>query len=337
MMDVVVCQAPGDLRVAVRPNPVRAPGEVLVRIRRVGVCGTDYHIFRGKQPYLEYPRVMGHELAGEVEEGDEAGEFVAGQQVCLIPYLSCGHCGACRAGKTNCCVRIQVLGVHRDGGLAEYVSVDRRFVVDASGLTLEAAAMVEFLAIGYHAVRRGEVTPGQRVLVQGVGPIGMAVALFAAQAGAHVTVLDGNPQRTRFCIDLLGAEQSVGLGETLQDDLARCSGGDGFDVMFEATGSPSAIEAGFKQVAHGGSYVLVSVVASDITFSDPEFHKREMSLRGSRNATRADFEAVIEVIRSGAVPVTAMHTHSGDLHDLPTDLPGWMVPEAGVIKAIVTV
>jgi threonine dehydrogenase-like Zn-dependent dehydrogenase len=154
-MNVVVCGAPGELAVDDRIRPVRRPGQVLIRIRRVGICGTDYHIFRGTQPYLSYPRVMGHELAGTVAESDDASRFAVGATVCVMPYLFCSRCGACRKGKTNCCTNIKVLGVHVDGGLADYLAVDERYVLDATGLSLDAAAMIEFLSIGYHAVQRG--------------------------------------------------------------------------------------------------------------------------------------------------------------------------------------
>lgn len=328
-MEVVVCLRPGELVLDRRERPERGPGEVLIRVRRVGICGTDYHIFRGTQPYLEYPRVIGHELAGEVVEGDEAGQFAPGQIVAVMPYLFCGKCGACAKGKTNCCTHIQVLGVHRDGGLAEYLSLDARYVVDAAGLSLDQAAMVEFLSIGLHAVERARIEAGQRVLMVGAGPIGMAVALFAVMRGGQVTVLDSNPRRARFCVEQLGASAIVTADEI--------GGGEGYDAVFDATGSPAAMEAGFGYVAHGGTYVLVSVVSADLSFNDPEFHKREMALLGSRNATIGDFQAVVEAIRAGTVPVDAMHTHSAPLAELPNVLTGWMVPEAGVIKAIVEV
>lgn len=336
-MQVVVCAEPGVLTSEERALPVRAPGEVLVRVRRVGMCGTDYHIFRGTQPYLAYPRVIGHELAGEVVEGDENGRFEPGTTVCIMPYLSCGACVACRKGKTNCCARMEVLGVHRDGGLAEYVAVDARFVVDASGLSLDQAAMVEFLSIGFHAVERAQAAKGQKILVVGAGPIGMAATLFAVRRGAEVTVLDRNRARARFCVDVLGAKNLLSSEEPVRRRLEELSDGDWFDVVLDATGSPAAIEAGFDYVAHGGSYVLVSVVSADIRFSDPEFHKRETTLLGSRNATVSDFAAVIEAIRAGEIPTGAMHTHSAALAELPARMEGWMAPESGVIKAIVEV
>jgi 2-desacetyl-2-hydroxyethyl bacteriochlorophyllide A dehydrogenase len=336
-MTVLVCSKPGELTVETRELPTRGQDEILIRIRRVGMCGTDYHIFQGTQPYLDYPRVFGHELAGEVVAADEATGFAPGQVVCIMPYLFCGQCVACRRGKTNCCRNIAVLGVHKDGGLAEFLSIDTRYVLDAAALSLDEAAMVEFLAIGHHAVMRGKVSKGQRVLVVGAGPIGLAVTQFAAERGAEVTVLDGKPDRAAFAVEHMGAARAVQPTETLAELLSEISDQDYFDVVFDATGNARAMSAGFAYVAHGGSYVLVSIVGADISFNDPEFHKRETTLLGSRNATIADFEAVISAIRLGRVPVQALHTHSASLGDLPARLEEWMRADSGVIKAIVEV
>ena len=335
-MHACICEEPGRLVLAERPATTRQPGEVLLAIRRVGLCGTDYHIMRGTQPYLSYPRVMGHELSAEVVEADEDGSFAPGTLVCVLPYLFCGTCRACLRGRENCCRNLSVLGVHRDGGLTDRLSLPARYLVDASGLSPDQAAMVEFLAIGHHAVDRASPASGDRVLVVGAGPIGMAVTLFATQRGAEVTVLDGNAMRAQFCTGQLGATRAVLLGDGADDALARATDGDGFDAVFDCTGSPAAMEAGFARVGHGGSYVLVSVVSATITFDDPEFHKRETTLLGSRNATRADFAAVIAAIRSGLVPTAALHTHSAPMADLPARMAEWMDPSSGVIKAIVT-
>lgn len=335
-MNVVVCNQPGDLELERRAAPIRGEGEVLVRIRRVGVCGTDMHIFTGNQPYLSYPRVMGHELAGEVEEAPPESGLLPGDPVYIVPYIACGHCVACRGAKPNCCTNIRVLGVHADGGLAEYLSVPQAYVKKADGITLEQAAMVEFLAIGAHAVRRAAVAAEQKVLVVGAGPIGIGVALFSKLRGAGVTVLDGRADRLAFCADRIGVESTVALSETSGAELGHLTAGDFFDVVFDATGNPRAMEAGFAYVAHGGTYVLVSIVAADISFSDPEFHKREMTLMGSRNATAEDFAAVVDAMRAGLVPTDALHTHSSTLAELPEAFPGWLEPSAGVIKAIVS-
>ncbi|TDY23021.1 2-desacetyl-2-hydroxyethyl bacteriochlorophyllide A dehydrogenase [Paraburkholderia sp. BL6665CI2N2] len=315
--------------------PSRERGEVLLRVRRVGVCGTDLHIFTGNQPFLSYPRVMGHELSGTVEEADADSGLIAGDPVYVMPYLSCGQCIACRNGKTNCCVNIQVLGVHRDGALTEYLSLPRQFVHKAEGITLDQAAMIEFLAIGAHAVRRADVQAGQRVLVVGAGPIGMAAMIFARLRGATVTALDTRLDRLNFCAGKIEVAATVQIGDTDVDELTRLTDGEFFDVVFDATGNPAAMERGFEFIAHGGKYVLISVVRDKITFSDPEFHKREATLIGSRNATAEDFETVLRAMRAGQVPDAALNTHRMKLADVPAEFSKLLEPSAGVVKAII--
>ena len=334
-MLTVICQTPGTLRAEEHERPARAPDEVLLRVKRVGVCGTDLHIFTGNQPYLSYPRVMGHELSGVVEEAPAGGSLAPGDPVFVMPYLSCGRCIACRQGKTNCCVNIQVLGVHRDGAFTEYLAVPAGFVHKAEGVTLDQAAMVEFLAIGAHAVRRGAVQAGQRVLVVGAGPIGMAAAIFARQRGAAVTVLDTRRDRLDFCERHLHVTAAVQIGDDDEARLSSLTDGEFFDVVFDATGNARAMERGFKFVAHGGTYVMVSVVRDAITFSDPEFHKRETTLLGSRNATMQDFETVLAAMRAGEVPTEALNTHRMPLARVPEDFASLLDPAQGVVKAIV--
>lgn len=337
MMKSVVCQSPGELLMMDAGIPSAGEGEVLIRVRRVGVCGTDMHIFRGTQPFLTYPRVMGHELAGEVVQAPAQSNIQAGDTVYVMPYLSCGTCVACRSGKTNCCTRIQVLGVHRDGGMAEYISVPARFVFKAEGITLDQAAMLEFLAIGAHAVNRGAVQQGQRVLVVGAGPIGIAVSLFARLKGGEVTVLDTRADRLEFCTDAIGIQHAVQVGESDKETLAAITEGEFFDIVFDATGNVKAMERGLEFVAHGGTYVLVSIVLDRISFADPEFHKRETTLLGSRNATAADFREVLEAMKAGLIPTERLATHRTTLAGFIDVLPQWMDPSAGVIKAIVEV
>jgi 2-desacetyl-2-hydroxyethyl bacteriochlorophyllide A dehydrogenase len=337
MMKSIVCQAPGELSVKRGPVPVAGEEEALIRVRRIGVCGTDMHIFRGTQPFLQYPRVMGHELSGEIVTAPAGSGLVPGDQVYVMPYLSCGKCVACRQGKTNCCTNIQVLGVHRDGGMAEYLAVPAQFVFKTDGISLDDAAMLEFLAIGMHAVKRGAVRAGQNVLVVGAGPIGVAVALFASLKGGKVTVLDSRADRLAFCKDVMGVQHTVVAGEGDKDALSGISGGEFFDVVFDATGNIKAMERGLEFVAHGGTYVLVSIVLDRMSFADPEFHKRETSLLGSRNATVEDFRDVLAVIKAGLVPTRLMNTHRATLDDFINVLPQWMDPASGVLKAIVEV
>jgi 2-desacetyl-2-hydroxyethyl bacteriochlorophyllide A dehydrogenase len=334
-MLTIICESPRNLQAVRRPKPERAPGEVLLRVKRVGVCGTDLHIYTGNQPYLDYPRVMGHELSGVVEEADAESGLVPGDHAYVMPYLSCGHCVACRQGKPNCCVQIQVLGVHRDGAFAEYVTVPQRFVGKAEGITLDQAAMLEFLAIGAHAVRRADVQAGQRVLVVGAGPIGLATMIFAQLRGALVTTLDGRQDRLDFALGRVGVRAAVKLGEGDEAELSRLTDGEFFDVVFDATGNAQAMERGFRFIAHGGCYVLVSIVRGEIRFSDPEFHRRETTLLSSRNATLEDFETVMKAMREGQVPDAALATHRLSLAEVPTGFHRLLDPAEGVIKAIV--
>jgi 2-desacetyl-2-hydroxyethyl bacteriochlorophyllide A dehydrogenase len=330
----VVCEQPLQLVVASAELPVRAPGEVLIRIRRVGLCGTDYHIYAGKHPFLDYPRVMGHELAGEVLEAAPGSRLRHGQLVTINPYLSCQSCVACRQGKPNCCVSLRVLGVHVDGGMREVISVPEIAVIDAAGLTLEQAAMVEFLSIGAHAVSRGQPRPGSRTLVVGAGPIGIAVTLFARMAGADVTLMDTRRTRLDHAFEQLGVASTVQVDGEEQNRLMDLTRGEMFDCVFEATGNAVAMSAGLRYVAHGGSYVLVGVAKEDISFPDPEFHKRETTLLASRNALDADFARVISRIREGTIPTGALHTHSIDAIDAPVRMPQLIAGMDTVLKAI---
>ena len=336
VIDALVCLEPGRLRLERRPAPDVKPDEVLVRPRRVGVCGTDYHIYEGKHPFLQYPRVMGHELAVEVVESPAGSDIRTGEVFAVNPYLSCGRCIACRRGKPNCCVEVSVLGVHRDGGMAGLLAVPPQNLVRAPGLSLDHCAMVEFLAIGAHAVRRGAVTSHDRVLVVGAGPIGLGVVMFAHLAGASVAVLDRDAERGRAARALADVT-TFAADDASMAALASFSDGEGFDVVFDATGSPRAMETGFDHVAHGGRYVLVSVVKDTISFMDPDFHRKELTLLGSRNATSEDFTRVIAAIREDSAAVDRLITHRTDLRGAAIDLPRWASEKKGLIKALVEV
>ena len=336
-MKAIVCEEPGRLALAERPEPKMSEGEVLVRIRRAGVCGTDFHIFRGKQPFLTYPRVIGHELAGEVVEAPAGSALSPGETVAIIPYLSCMRCIACRHGKTNCCQSIRVLGVHIDGGLCDFLAVPERNVVPVGDLSVDQAAMIEFLAISAHGVRRAAPGTGDRVLVVGAGPIGMAAVIFAKSRGATVTALDVRADRLAFCREQLGTDETVEAGAAAGDTLERITGRDFYDLVIDATGNPASMERGFGYVAHGGAYVFLGIVQGDLTFSDPEFHKRETTLLASRNATRQDFETVLAAIRAGQVPTAALNTHRATLEEVPEVLPQWITAGAGLVKALVEV
>ncbi|MEP0235128.1 zinc-binding alcohol dehydrogenase family protein [Roseibium sp.] len=322
---------PGEFVFETRPAPTGVPESwVLIGIEAVGICGTDYHILEGKHPYLKYPRVIGHELSARVCE-DGSG-WRAGDLVVVNPYISCGECRSCRRGKPNCCSNIEVLGVHRDGGLCARLAVPAANLYAADGLSPLQAAMVEFLAIGAHAVRRSGVQKGDRTLVTGAGPIGLGTALFARLAGADVHLLDLSTARLEQAQRLFGFSKTHKVGsKILADDLV-----DGFDVVFDATGNAKAIEAGFQFLAHGSSYVLVSVVKDDISFNDAEFHKREARIIGSRNATAEDFQHVMTAIRDGQIDTGALCSQTIPLEDFAQHFPGLAQDRETLIKAIVT-
>ena len=333
-MKAVVCEEPFDLRLVDRAAPEPAEGEVLVRIQRVGLCGTDYHIFAGRHPFLAYPRVIGHELSGQVVAAGTGSRFAEGQLVAINPYLSCGKCIACRKGKPNACVKIQVLGVHTDGGLRELPTVPESALLDATGLTPDQAAMLEFLAVGAHAVARSKVGKGERVLVVGAGPIGIGTALFAKLEGAAVTLLDRREARLAYARDQLGFENVVTAGDDVHHVLASLTQGDMFDTVFEATGSLDSMGQSLDYVAAGGSLVFVGVAPGEIVFSDPEFHKRETTLIASRNALAADFERVMTAMKAGLVPTAALQSHSFPADETPARLPELIADADHVLKAI---
>jgi 2-desacetyl-2-hydroxyethyl bacteriochlorophyllide A dehydrogenase len=317
---------PGTFGLEERPLPEEPPeGWVLVDVAAVGICGTDYHIFGGRHPFLQYPRLIGHELSGHVARDGHG--WRAGQRVVINPYIACGNCAMCRAGRQNCCETLGVLGVHRDGGMCARIAMPAGNLIDAGSLSSREAALVEFLAIGAHAVRRSGLSAGARVLVTGAGPIGIGTALFARVKGAEVHLMDISPEK-------LAAAGRLGFTQLHAGPEALPGG---FEVVFDATGNPRAMEAGFAHVAQGGTYVLVSVVKGDIRFDDAEFHRRELTLRASRNATAEDFATVMAALSSGAVPGTALISTEMTLAEVPERLPALAEDRAALVKALVLI
>src|ERR1700760_1581207 len=211
-MKELVCIRPGELAYREVDAPIAGPGRAIIRVRRIGICGTDLHAFEGVQPFFEYPRILGHELAGDLVDLDQAPGFVPGEAVTIIPYFNCGHCIACRNGKPNCCTSIKVCGVHVDGGMVEYLSVPSDSLVHGKGLSHDQLALIEPLAIGAHAVRRAAIQPGEFVLVVGAGPIGLGTMESARIAGGEVIAMDINEGRLRFCREKLEVLHTVKAG-----------------------------------------------------------------------------------------------------------------------------
>lgn len=331
-MKKIVCTKPGVLTYEHAEKPQPEAGRAVIRIRRVGICGTDLHAFEGSQPYFDYPRVLGHELSGELIDIGGNNAFSPGEAVTFIPYYSCGHCVACRKARTNCCVSLQVCGVHTDGGMAEFFSVPSSLLLKGAGLSFDQLALVEPLAVGAHSVRRAGVASGETVLVVGAGPIGLGVAAFARLAGARVLVLDLNKHRLSF---VEGAETLHPNEGDVSAQLHDLSNGQMPDVVMDATGSLAAINGAFRYMAHGGRYVLVGLQKGDITFSHPEFHKREGTLLSSRNATREDFEFVIASIQNRAFDPLRFITHRVEFDRAVGEFESWLNRANGVVKAMI--
>lgn len=337
-MRTIVLNEPFRLAVREGPVPEPAPGEALVRVLRAGVCGTDLHAFRGEQPFFTYPRVLGHELAVEIAGfggGSAGGNLAAGDRCVVNPYLACGRCAACRAGKPNCCARLEVLGVHRDGGMAEFITVPVEQLVLARGLDPDEMALVENQCIGCHAVGRARIRAGETVLVVGAGPIGLGVIRFALLEGARVLVMDRSEERLAFCRSHLAADHFIPPGSDPAEVLRAVSGGALPAVVFDATGSRESMEAAFRYVEHGGRLVFVGLVQGQVSFDDPEFHKRELTVLASRNARPGDFERVIRSMEKKEADVRPFVTHRASFEAVPRAFPEWVAAGEGVVKAVV--
>lgn len=337
-MNTLVCAEPGRFEYAQRERPTLLEGQAIIKIKRIGVCGTDLHAFEGTQPFFEYPRVLGHELSGELVAFDNAPGFEVGETVTFIPYFNCGECNACRSGKPNCCTRLKVCGVHADGGMTEFLSVPSYSLIHGQGLNYDELALVEPLAIGAHGVKRAEVKEGEFVLVIGAGPIGLGTMEFARIAGANVIALDINNFRLQFCKDRLKVHYIINaLSTDVTAQLQQITNGDLPAVVIDCTGSLKAINNAFQYMAHGAKYVLIGLQKGEICFSHPEFHKREATLMSSRNATRQDFAHVINSIKSKKVNPATYITHRVLFDKVKDDFEAWLNPANGVIKAMIEI
>lgn len=304
IMRQIILEKPGSFAERTVAQPSASGEEALVRIHRIGVCGTDLHAFAGRQPFFNYPRVLGHELAAEVLEiPTNARGIRIGNRCAIEPYVNCQTCHACLRGRYNCCERLQVLGVHRDGGMQQYLNVQVRLLHRSAKLTLDQLALVETLGIGAHAVQRAAPTGEDDALIVGAGPIGLAVLSFARLAAKRVRVLDLSPERRRFVEDL-GVETLAAFDGELAD------------VVFDATGNRESMQACFQYLAHGGRIVFVGLLPGEIAFDDPNFHRRETTLLASRNSC-GDFPRIIEAIEDGRLDTSPWITHRMALSEVP--------------------
>lgn len=295
-MRQVVLQEPGNFVESHVSAPKRPEREALLRVRRVGVCGTDLHSFEGRMPFFNYPRILGHEISAEVLEAPANDRGIGAGDACAVePYLSCGECHACKLGKPNCCERLRVLGVHTDGAMRGMMTVSVERLHKSEKLSFDQLALVEPLSIGAHAVARSDLRVGEDVLVVGAGPIGLATTQFALAAGGRVRVVEPNLTRRAFA-SRFGVE------------TACAADGRQAEVVFDATGNAKAMEQSFSLVAHGGRLVFVGLVQASVSFDDPSFHRRELTVLASRNSAN-DFPRIIGMMEQGVISTTPWITH----------------------------
>ena len=341
-MKAISLDAPQQFRALDIPEPAApAPGEALVRIHRIGICGTDYGGYLGKMPFFSYPRIPGHELGVEVlAVGDGVTNVAPGDRCSVEPYINCQHCYSCSRGLTNCCESHKTLGLMCDGGMVERYLLPARKLHISRQLSYDQLALVETLAIGCHAIDRGAPRAGEHVLIIGAGPIGLSAVEFAKVAGAKTIVIDINEARLAFCKKTMGVDYTItakGDGSEVKE-LEEITNGQLADVVVDATGSNKSMSAALHYCAFGGRLVYVGITQQELSFLHaPIMHRRELSILASRNALSPDFARIIQLIEDGRIDTQPWITHHAKFDDMIAAFPTWLKPETGVIKAVVEV
>jgi len=340
-MRAIQLEKPESFRMIDVPEPpAPGPGEAVVRVHRVGICGTDFSGYLGKMPFFSYPRIPGHELGVVVQAvGEGVTNVKPGDRCAVEPYINCQKCYSCTRGHTNCCENHQTLGVHCDGGLRPLFTVPARKLHISRTLTLDQLALVETLAIGCHAVNRGNPRADESILVIGAGPIGLSVIEFARLSGARTIVIDINEQRLRFVRERMGVAETIhakGDGSELKQFTEMTDGKLG-NVVVDATGNAGSMANSLNYVGFAGRLVFVGITTQEIKFGHPLMHRREMTLLASRNALSPDFTRILRLIEEGKIDTRAWITHQAPLEGMIAAFPSWLKPETGVVKAIVEI
>ena len=316
----------GHTRLTTMPLPHAAPGEVLIRVRTVGYCGSDLNTYRGLNPLVTYPRVPGHEIAGTVERMGHsvpAAALAIGMDVTVLPYTACGQCPACRRGRANACENNATLGVQRDGAITEFIAVAWEKVVAADGLPRRALALVEPLSVGFHAVDRGRVQASDTVVVIGCGAVGLGAIAGAHERGARVIAVDIDDAKIALA-RRAGAEHGVNCEPaSLSTHIRELTNGDGAGVVVEAVGIPGTFVAAVEAAAFTGRVVYIGYAKAPVTYDTSAFVKKELDILGARNATMEDFHAAMAMLRGGTFPVDATVSRTVSLDDAGAALDDW--------------
>jgi 2-desacetyl-2-hydroxyethyl bacteriochlorophyllide A dehydrogenase len=341
-MKAIQFTQPKEIQVIDLPAPAApGPGEALVRTHRMGICGTDLSGYIGKMPFFSYPRIPGHELGLEVlAVGLDVTHVKPGDKCSLEPYVNNPDSATSQKGASNCCPGVQVLGVHTDGGLRDSWICPARKLHPGNHLSYDQLALVETLAIGYHAVQRGNPQPGESVLVIGAGPIGLACLEFLKLMDLNVIVIDMVESRLTFCRENLGIHHTIQPqpdGSHLAE-LETVTHGQLADVIIDATGSAKSMSTCFEYAAYTGRVVYVGITTQELSFPHaPVFHRRELTLLASRNALPADFGKIIDLIGAGKINTDLWITHRLAFDDVATGFAQFTDPALGAIKVIIEV
>lgn len=339
MMKTLFFDEPKKIRTGQSDEPTApAPGEAQVRTHRVGVCGTDIGGYLGKFPFFGYPRIPGHELGVEVVAvGAGVTNVKVGDRCSIEPYMNCGDCYACKQGSSNCCTKLEVIGVMCDGGLRERFNIRADKLHVGNNLTFEQLALVETLAIGCHAIDRGAVKEGEDVLVIGAGPIGLAVIEFARVKGARLAIIDLSQDRLDFCKKTYGIEAGIipQKDASEMDDVAKFTHGNGFPLVIDATGNKHAMSGALQYIAPTGRLVFVGITSEELTFKHVAMHKPEATILSSRNALPKDFPYIIGLIEEGKIDTNPWITRRMPFDDVPKQFSELVTPAPGAIKTII--
>ena len=311
-MKALYIEAPGKVSFRELPMPALKPGEALLKLLYGGICGSDLGSYRGSFAYFGYPRIPGHEFSAEiVAVGENAYGLKEGMIVTCNPYFNCGSCYSCRRGLVNCCENNQTMGCQRDGAFSEYITMPVERIYDGKGLSPKTLALIEPFCISYHGVQQADIRDGDRVLIMGAGTIGVLAAAAAKHRGAKVYIADVAEKKLAYAVENFGLD-----GAVLNDNpahfaaqTAEITEGCGFDVTVEAVGLPSTFQNCIDAAAFGGRVVLIGIGKQNLDFNFTVIQKKELRIFGSRNAMRRDFEALIELVKRGEVPLDKIVTN----------------------------
>lgn len=316
---------PGKSQITDVADPKADAGEVLLKIERIGFCGSDLSTYRGLNPLVSYPRIPGHEVGATIVEVGESvsSQWQIGQSVLVSPYTACGTCAACRQGRLNCCRNNETMGVQRDGAMSEFFTVPEAKLLTSATLSLSEMALVEPLTVGFHAVSRGRVTESDTVLVFGAGAIGLGAIAGAAARSARVVALDLDDRKLELARKC-GAEVAFNSAEgDLSKKLAELTDGEGPEVVIEAVGLPQTFRSAVEEVCFAGRVVYIGYAKAPVEYETKFFVQKELDILGSRNAMPDDFAAVIQYLESGKFPLREVVNREVSLDEAPAALEEW--------------